>query len=383
MKRNNDKISTILCILLVAFALLAPALIETQVKRDRYGEWVQPTTPVWQGQLSLWTVVGFPVGQNTLGGWVRERVRAFEKDAFGVYVDVRVMEWEEAKAAFAAGETPDVIVFPAGFFDSPDALEPIGVPEGLNEALADSAKRGGTAYALPVMAGAYVLAVNEELGMAAGVTPPEDIGYSPSQVAEMVGAMGGSLCVDQTGYSNPAFAFAYALAEGEEAAVQALSKAKGAAAFYSGNGLLCLGNQNTAAKARSDYENGEGFGSSVWALSGFTDMVEYVGVVKGRTGAKAQICEQLAGSFLAGEAQQSVKDLGMFPALEGGEPLYEDDGRFWAAEQAFDRETAVPPCFGYAGVRARWAEWLEEAAKGDAGALQSLLGNMRAACKQG
>lgn len=382
MKWNKEKTSYLLCALLVAFALLAPALIETQVRRDRYAEWVQPTTPVWQGQLSLWAVVGFPVGQNTLGGWVRERVRAFEKDAFGVYVDVRVMSSEEAKAALDAGETPDVIVFPAGFFDSPDRLLPIDAPEGLNGALADSAKEGGTAYALPVMAGAYVLAVNEELGMAAGVTPPEDIGYSPAQIAAMAGAEGGSLCVDQSEYSNPAFAFAYALTEGEEAAVQALEKAKDSGTFYSGNGLLCLGNQNTAATARSNYENGEGFNSTVWALSGFTDMVEYVGVVSGRTGAKAEICAQLAGCFLSEEAQQSVKDLGMFPALRG-EPLYEDDGRYWAAEQAFAQNTAAPPCFGYAAVRVRWAKWLEEAAKGDAGALQALLEDMRAACKQG
>ncbi len=156
MKWNKDKTSYILCALLVAFALFAPSLIGPQVNRDRYQEWIEPTPPVWQGQLSLWAVSGFPVGQNTLGGWVRERVREFEKAAFGVYVDVRAMRSEEAKAALDAGEKPDVIVFPTGFFDSPGMLLPLDAPSGLNAALADSGKEGAKTYALPVMSGAYV-----------------------------------------------------------------------------------------------------------------------------------------------------------------------------------------------------------------------------------
>ena len=383
MKWNKDKTSYILCALLVAFALFAPSLIGPQVNRDRYQEWIEPTPPVWQGQLSLWAVSGFPVGQNTLGGWVRERVREFEKAAFGVYVDVRAMRFEEAKAALSAGEKPDVIVFPTGFFDSPDMLLPLDAPSGLNAALANSGKEGAKTYALPVMSGAYVLAVNEELGILAGVMPPEDIGYGPPEIARMAGAEGGSLCADETDYSNPSLAFAYALAEDGEAAVKALERTRGAGIFYSGNGLLCLGNQNTAATARSNYENGEGFSCAFWALSGFTDMVQYVGVVSGQPAAKAEICAQLARSFVSEEAQRSVKGIAMFPVLQGGEPLYEDDQRFWAAEQAFVRDTAAPPCFGYARVRARWEEWLQKAARGDKEALKSLVRDMRATCKQG
>ncbi|NLT16367.1 MAG: hypothetical protein GXY11_01950, partial [Clostridiales bacterium] len=217
----------------------------------------------------------------------------------------------------------------------------------------------------------------------AGVMPPEDIGYGPPEVARMAGAEGGSLCADETDYSNPSLAFAYALAEDGEAAVKALERTRGAGIFYSGNGLLCLGNQNTAATARSNYENGEGFSCAFWALSGFTDMVQYVGVVSGQPAAKAEICAQLARSFVSEEAQRSVKGIAMFPVLQGGEPLYEDDQRFWAAEQAFVRDTAAPPCFGYARVRARWEEWLQKAARGDKEALKSLVRDMRATCKQG
>ncbi|MFZ5975607.1 MAG: hypothetical protein ACOYU3_09445 [Bacillota bacterium] len=383
MKWNKEKASYILCIILIIFALFAPSIIQTEVERDRYREWVQPTPPVWQGQLTLWAIVGFPMGQNTLSGWVRTRVRAFEEDTFGVYVDAKVMQWEDAKVLLQAGEKPDVMIFPTGFLDSPDdMLIPLDVPGGINAALADSAKHGGKTYALPVMAGAYILAVNEEKGMIAGVDPPEEIGYTPEETVNLAQGEESALCVDDGTFSNPGLAFAYDLIGGNEDAIKALAQIKNAQVFFKGNGLLCLGNQNTAATAQANYENGEGFSNTVWAVSGFTDMVQYVGVVKGQPEAKTQICEQFCESLLSEKAQESVKTLGMFPAVRG-KPLYEDDPRFWAAEQEFAKNMAVPSCFGYENVRARWSELLQKAASGNAGALRALLSDMDATCKQG
>jgi maltose-binding protein MalE len=384
MKWNKEKTSILLCCLLIAFALIAPSFIRRETARDRYGEWLQPTQPVWQGQLTLWTVVGFPVGEGTLGGWVRAQVRAFEKSAFGVYVDVRVMTPEEAKAALDGGEKPDVLVFPSGFLDAPEGLlTPLSDPIGINGALLASAERGGTLYALPVMAGAYLLCVNEERGMAAGTEPPDGIGYPPKTVAEMAAGDDGGLCVDGGPYVSPGLAFAYALDGGDTEIIRALKGAGDAGAFKDGDALLCLGSQNTAGAVQDAYENGNGFGSTAWAVSGFTDMVQYVGVTDGLPEAREQMCFQLAGSFVSQSAQESLKDIGMFAAAEGLEPLYEDDPRFYASEQQLSREMAVPPAFGYSALRGGWEERLNKAVQGDAAALRSLVAAMRAACKQG
>lgn len=382
MKWNKEKTSYLLSAILILFVLFVPSLIHGKMDSERYEDWLNPDQPVWQGQLSMWAVVGFPVSQNTLNGWVKSIVSSFESDNFGVYVDVEVLKYDDAKQRMNQGEMPDVILFPSGFFDSPvDKLEVLK-DNNIRDDIQKSAIFEGAIYAYPVMMGGYGLVVNEDKGMQALIEPPMGFNYSVDDIILMADGEQGGICFDDSEFCNPGFSMIRAISNSENSDYRWWSgQSKEYSEFESGKSLLCIGTHNTSAKTQLNYENGNGFGSSSWAISDFTDMVQYVGITAGKDENKFSVCCSLADSFISAETQESLKNIGMFTVLES-EPLYEDDNRFYAVEQVLSSSVYIPNCFGYEQVRGRWSELMNRCNNGDVEAFNQLLNEMDRTCKQ-
>ncbi len=382
MKWNKEKTSYLLSAILILFVLFMPSFIQSKVDSESYEDWLTPDQPAWQGQLSLWAVVGFPVSQNTLNGWVKSIVSSFERDNFGVYVDVEVLKYDDAKQRMSQGEMPDVVLFPSGFFESPvDKLEVLKDNDTIRDDVQESAIFEGAIYAYPVMMGGYGLVVNEDRGMQALIEPPTGINYSVDDIILMADGNQGGICFDNSEFCNPGFSLVRAISNSDNSDYRWWSnQSKEYSEFESNKLLLCLGTHKTSAQTQSNYENGNGFASSNWAVSDFTDMVQYVGTTAGKDENKFSVCSLLANSFVSPETQESLKDIGMFKVIES-EPLYEDDNRFFAVEQVLSSSTYIPNCFGYEQVRERWSELMNRCNNGDVEAFNQLLNEMDRTCK--
>ena len=134
------------------------------------------TPSPWQGVLQLWQVNTWRVGRGGRAALAGLAATRFEKRQVGVYVEITQMDPEGFAQRWAAGERPDVVSFP----DSWDGLQgvelleldagapPLAQPFG---ALLQTNKPEAS-KALPWMAGAQVVLINNEVGKAVGVEPP-------------------------------------------------------------------------------------------------------------------------------------------------------------------------------------------------------------------
>ena len=153
--RMRRSILCILCLsLLVPLALRARGMLPPEPRpliEAKYGG--------WSGVLRLWAFEGWQVGAGSASGWLNRCIASFEKAHPGVYVQP---EYVDASAISdpggASAYPPDLLLFPPGLIDDPEALTPLTIDAPLRDGFAGCGRIGETLRAVPVLAGGYLWA---------------------------------------------------------------------------------------------------------------------------------------------------------------------------------------------------------------------------------
>jgi hypothetical protein len=314
----------------------------------------------WEGVLTLGVTATFPASGSTTA-YVREVVKAFEKENPGVLVSVKEMQPYTLSQALEAGVGPDVLIFGAGAVGEPTKnLMPLeGDFSSVRADWLEAAKVGGKAYAVPLAVGGYTLIAHDDELAKVGVQGFD--GWTGA--LEGLSTRGNALQCLPKGYGYPA-AGLFAYTNGAIAAwPQALPANLGAQRREMAWPDFAL-ERKTVCYLATPYELGRmrmlqaGGRVGAWSVlpcegTPYTDLVLLAGVVRpekaGRGGAednarRAAAAGTLLASFMGGQARAALVKTGLVPATQG-EALYEGIAGSEEMERQLMGETFIPNVF--------------------------------------
>ena len=95
--------------------------------------------------------------------------------------------------------------------------------------------------------------------------------------------------------------------------------------FIVGDSVMLLGTQRDLARIQTRVSSGKETDVIIEYLSYWTDLVDYVGVFKGKDSLKVEMSKKFAKFLLTTESQEKLKDVGLFSVICLNEPLYNDE----------------------------------------------------------
>lgn len=348
-----------LCVLLVIFLIFSPAyllpLLQMDILQDELDSRRESS---FHGVITLWQIDAFEGGTGSRTAWLNKRAAEFERKYNGVFIVVRSITPEKAAVLLRdtdAAVYPDMISFGAGvkgisadIFQKPD-------PALLLPLRPDAAASGG-GYCVPWCMGAYALLVDSQeyqKAMAAGKTVAQLLGsmgkvintkkgertvYSLGIPANSGYFPGGALAAGLGEKAGGMLQSQYALRSGEKDTAQVLFEAYNYSYLLGGmvgtqRDVYRLISAETANKARA---------TEVLPLAGYTDLVQYMGMVRTKNDQKTKVMEAFIATLLQGEKQAMLTEIGLFPVSLSAQAAY-GDARMQALYGAIKDKTCVIP----------------------------------------
>jgi hypothetical protein len=329
-----------LCALAILLVALSPWLILSYYEK-------LPEEPYYEGILQLWHISGWRTGGSSAAAFLEGRIRQYEAGNPHVFVELTCLTPEKAAKALRDGETPDLVSFPYG--EAP-ALTLAPLPGQSFVLLGDSKD------AWPYMFGGYCLLVNNDLLGENGVDVPQGWGIRPDALLEA--AQLGVVFDAEDGFSAlPALALhTYPEAEGLNMstwgepeppdAALALSPAAytdGLDAFCKGEAAVLIASHRQLFDIAERYTQGEAPAFTAYAVGGYTDMAQMVGVAAQEDALKQAACESFAAYLTGSSSQKKLEALGVLPAVKGVDIYAENDALRAMYERLCDSGVFAPP----------------------------------------
>lgn len=335
-----------LCLLCVAVILFAPALIQSGLHKNIYSIRADKRAESYTGTLALWHIVSFKTGGQSGVSYLNDRIRKFEKNNPYVYIEITGLTVAEAQDRLAAGEQPDIVSYPLGFFDDASFLAPLEVQDRLAEAFTEVGLIGNTPYAYPYMADFYVLSCNQDSLFSVDAVIPSDAELQAKDIEILLSAFADTpdaiAVTDMVGLS-PSESFSHLRPNG--ALTTTISSTVGLDPFLNAESPLLLSTAAEAAKMSFD-KRAVGINMRTYAFSNYTDAVQLVSIAATEDESKQNMCAKFAVSLLANSAQGSLEDVLLLPTT-AQEELFQDNPLYGAEYMHLLQYGLIPNSFDY------------------------------------
>lgn len=382
-----------MAVVLIIFTFAAPTLLADDLGQDICYQWLQGSSPKWTGIINVWHVVTWKVGQGSAASWLEKKASGFEKRNAGVFISVEGMTVEEYKDRLSKGERPDILSFGSGLIDNPqETFETIDMPAKIKGNLKNSALYNGKAYSMPYMMGAYGIFINEELIQSTGVdyldvsaggillkdfnevlTLLRD--KSKEGILPLVYSIDGNTLapisliylytgdeIDQTGE----------LFKGVETVANESDNAY--ETFVNGEAGILLGTQKAALDLTNESsEMAYSFMST--GISQYSDMVQYLGIMKTEEDNKKEVEEQFINYMLRDGIQETLNDIGAFSVVSDFQVL-DEDPILSSFEQAILHDAIVPNAYEWSQTREQLVQSMGLFLKGDTSGANTILNEL-------
>gem|GEM_PF-3106925 len=390
MKRHFRKI---IALLLIVFTFTAPSILADDLGKDICYQWLQGSSPKWTGIIHVWHVVSWQVGQSSAASWLEKRARGFEKRNAGVFVSVEGMTVEEYKKRVSEGERPDILSFGLGLIDNPQELfEAISLPDKIKSNVKKSASVYGTAYSMPYMMGAYGIYINEELVQSAGIDYLDISagGIALADFNEVLTMLRDEskegilpLIYGKTEYTLAPISLIY-LYTGDGAdqsgrlfnnAASVISEdASAYKIFVSGKAGVLLGTQKNAFDLTNESSE-MAYSFSATGISIYTDMVQYLGILKTEEENKKYEEIQFLNYMLRDDIQKELKSIGVFSVVSNLQVM-DEDPILSSFEQAILKDAVVPNAYTWSKMQQTFLEPLKLFLKGNSKGADTILSQL-------
>lgn len=302
---NKKPLAYFLCVLTLALIAISPLIITSFFSEPQDSE-------SFEGILEFWHITDWRTGGSSKAAFLARRIKEFEKNHPHVFVRMTKMSASEALGEINKGNVPDIISYPGSFSQN---------------------FRGEKPY----MYGAYYILVNNELAEENGYFLPDGFGIDPQMLMDLCEL---NLVFDaEEGYSAlPAIAM-HEIPEPprpnittwpEKSEVDAALSLypneyfDGLNKFLDGEACVMIASQRQLFEAKLDYEQNNGPAFSYYAISGYTDMVQYICAMESEDRLRTKMCNAFAEYLLSERAQSKLYPLCVFPVVSGIK-IYEDD----------------------------------------------------------
>jgi len=388
-----------LFVVTVAFLIFSPAIIKAGLDTDAAARKKES----FKGILTLWQINGWQGGGASISSCLKKCVKDFENKNVYVFIETAVLTPAKAAEKIAAGEKPDLVSFPAGFFDGPSLLTPLDGTNMPNTPLKASALFEGKYYALPFLVDPYMLYINEELLMEKEVEAEslrklspellfrtaETLSFEKKEGKKQRQIHGIAL---QSEYNASPFA---ALAFFNQS--PAPENTAGSAETAAGEDAIASAQQG-AYKIRAAMENGLSLFTDKQAgfliasagadaalktskktppayekrpLFHYSDIVQYMGAVETKDRLRAEMCRKFIYSLYSEKNTIRLAQTGAMPVVYD-DTLFMDDMPMKEAYTALLQNGVFPNAFTYGAMRESLKTLGPEAAAGKKDALENI-----------
>ena len=329
-----------LAIFIVVALILSPVfLFNPQNFRVNISQYLQSKQE--QNQvLSLWHIETFEGGSTSRSAYLQKIATEFNKQNNGVFIIIKTLTMEQARLNVKEG-CCDIVSFG---FGAGELLKPylVSLQEVKLEKDFDMvAKNNDNVLAYPYMYGGYATITREQAMISSGFTPEnlqenlfnifiskknnKAVGFAKKSQTNFAKAL--SLC---SVFGNPTNFF-----DNNLDTYQTYCK------FIEGEFSTLVGTTRDVVRCKNREMAGK-LSSCVYNyLSGYTDLVQCIGVMNGEE-VKQKTAMEFATFLLSEYSQTQIKKVGMFSTT--GKVLY-DDGYMKDFEQAMLKEKQVPNIF--------------------------------------
>lgn len=387
MKRHFRKI---IALLLILFTFSAPSILADDLGKDICYGWLQGSSPRWTGIIHVWHVVSWQVGQGSAASWLEKKASGFEKRNAGVFISVEGMTIEEYNKRLSEGQSPDILSFGPGLISEPENIfEMITIPDKIKSNVKKSAYYHSVAYSMPYMMGAYGLYINEELVQSAGIDYLDVSagGIELWDLNEVLLALKkeskqGILTLvygqNQNTLSPISLVYLYTgdridhsgdLFSG--AASSAIEDPGAYTIFVNGKAGILLGTQKSAFDLTNESSE-MSYSFSATGISAYTDMVQYLGIMKTDNENKKYVEEQFINYMLRDSVQKELSAIGVFSVVSGFQVM-DEDPILSSFEQAILFDAIVPNAYTWGIERNKLLGQVEAFLKGDPSGADGIL----------
>ena len=354
-----------LFIMTVLFLIFAPALIRAGL--DKTGKSSQKES--FRGILTLWQVSGWQPGAGSISAYLRNCIRSFENKNAYVFIETTTLTPAKAAERIHAGELPDIISFPTGFFDTPALLAPLDHVSYGNASLSQSCEYRGQPYAFAYLVNPYLLFCNEDilyekeiettvmdhLNLDALFKTAATLSFSRKEGKRQKEIYG--MAMQEEYISSPFASLAFfhdiqppkndAPQETEPALSQtpyaiAAATEKGMELFMSKQASFLIASASAFATLKNPAKTPPAYRAC--AFSAYSDMVQYLGVVKTEDTAKLNICKAFFYSLMNEKNTKRAEELLCFPVTYLDE-LFADEPALKEAYRLLTQEGVFPNTF--------------------------------------
>lgn len=341
---------SVACVLLASLLVLLFLRIRASLPGDT-GPLIREKYDGWSGVLRLWVCEGWEA--NAMG-WLNRAISAFEKEHEGVYIQARKVDAAALRDFADSGvNPPDMILFPPGLLDGPEALAAVGELPELRPGLAGCAD----GYAAPVLMGGYAWVYDRQ----ALDGPP--------------GEENTALCAPAGAYASPPAAYMLLSTGTREAEVEleapgldlglpASAEAGKASpvnedaygAFTRGEVPALAATQAEVRRLTALAETGRGpdWTAAATGEAMLADQLLLLGIVdwpREDIGGRQALCREFLLHLLDAETQEALDTCGALPVIEGLS-VYGGENGCAALEAAASLPLLIPPVFGQEGQEA-------------------------------
>lgn len=356
-----------LCALTVILLAFSPFLILSFYQK-------LPLAEQYKGILTLLHISDWRTAGSSVASFLEKCILQFEACNPHVFIDLVCLSKDDAAEALTNGFKPDIISYPYGFAAqwSFAALPP-----------ANHCFNPGAHNAYPYLCGGYCAIVNTDMLNEKGVEIADDWGIRPE---ELLNAAKLGICFDsEKGYTSlPALA-KHQYPDVKRPDISTFEKPEPADVALNipgklQNGLQCFCDEQAAVLIAShrqlfevwqQFEHGQAPGFKAYAIGGYTDMVQMIGVSDAAEQPKLKACQQFAVLTVSGKMQRRVAALGVFPVAPGIE-IYSDDG----CKKAMCELLCQNAAFGDPNMLHTLNSLAEKAFRGDKNALKTLRNSL-------
>lgn len=335
--KKLKKALPILLVVLFAAAILAavlPLLPQTPSQTDEKH---------YQGVLELWNVESFEGGSGSRQSWLTSRAAQFEKNHEGLFVHVTTLTEAQLCEKLNGGETFDLVCFSRGAGALVQNLlsSYTGSVADIRENILVSGQVGGSVSALPIFTGVYCLFARESQLPAESVLIETVLSNTYSRkVGKTTYSLAPLIC-GFTSHNSPVSALALSGAKGNCSVSEDVTQYEAYEKFVANKtAVTLLGTQRDLFRLSRREENGKVEKLAFSALSGYTDLVQYLGIASSCE--ESECATEFAQYLVSEKSQQTLVNIGMFSVLE--QTIYTDE-RYAACESGLSN-AYVPNVFG-------------------------------------
>ncbi|HWR60309.1 MAG TPA: extracellular solute-binding protein [Clostridia bacterium] len=384
-----------LCAILVIYIFAGPTLLKDM--KESYERSLEPEhkKTEWTGVITLWDYPRLDIRNGTRFSWIKEKIRQFEKNNPGVYIELKQLDWQEGpgflKAAAKTGANPDIAPVGSDFFYiSGGYLEELDRYITLEErsdfigSILDTALYEGKLYGIPWMTTGYTMLLNTDRFSERNISPPENGEWTYEQFVEALKQLtydtDGKAGPDVFGFNSfiePGYynIFGLIMSDGaqivdEETGRYAfntpealsgltrlwelkhkykvthpgfgtMSESQAWSTFLQGQTAVYIGGSWTVPLLRNSQNNGGvnftvakyPAGKADVPLSMSSTTCSY-GVFRQEDEGKRKVCADFVRFLTSAEAQPELVNFGYFPVRKSGKHLYENDKEMYTIQQS-------------------------------------------------